>query len=73
MPILAEATLASAPDRCSMLDAELSDWLDMARVHIAPEATGAVTRVVGLRFDVEGLQLPVGSGVRVRSDGREQS
>ena len=43
----------------------------MARVHIAPEATGAVARVIGLRFDVEGLQLPVGSGVRVRSDGRE--
>ena len=30
-----------------------------------------MTRVVGLRFDVEGLQLPVGSGVRVRNAGHE--
>jgi flagellum-specific ATP synthase len=73
MPILAEAILASAPELETMspLDADLADWLDTARVHVAPEATGAVTRVVGLRFDVEGLQLPVGSGVRVRNAGHE--
>ncbi|MGH9133243.1 MAG: FliI/YscN family ATPase [Ilumatobacteraceae bacterium] len=69
MPILAEAK--SLPDREPVFDARLATWLDTARAHLAPEVTGAVTRVVGLRFDVEGLHLPVGAGVRVRDAGRE--
>lgn len=35
---------------------------------VQPEQLGAISRVVGLRFDVEGLVLPVGATVRV-TDG----
>ena len=32
---------------------------------VAPVISGQVSRVVGLRFDVAGLDLPVGATVRV--------
>jgi flagellum-specific ATP synthase len=39
--------------------------LDLARPAVRPAVTGSVARVVGLRFDVAGLDLPMGAGVRV--------
>jgi hypothetical protein len=42
--------------------------LDSARLAAAPRVTGRVERVIGLRFDVAGLDLPLGGGVRVLGD-----
>ncbi|WP_420453847.1 FliI/YscN family ATPase [Ilumatobacter sp.] len=36
-----------------------------ARAAVAPEVTGSISRIVGLGFDVAGLDLPIGSGVSV--------
>jgi flagellum-specific ATP synthase len=47
------------------LAASLSSRLDLARTSLGPRVTGAVTRVLGLRFDVAGLDLPMGAAVRV--------
>lgn len=43
----------------------LSARVERARPELRPQVTGAVTRVVGLRFDVAGLDLPMGAAVRV--------
>ena len=47
---------------------EFTGVLDRARVAGAPLLTGSISRVLGLRFDVEGLDLPIGATVRV-ADG----
>lgn len=49
----------------TVLDERLAAALDLMRPALRPQVTGAVTRVVGLRFDVAGLDLPMGAAVRV--------
>ena len=46
-----------------------TDIVAAAASAVRPERTGQISRVLGLRFDVEGLDLPVGATVRV-SDGQ---
>lgn len=48
-----------------VLDVRLAANLERIRPVLGPAVTGAVTRVVGLRFDVAGLDLPMGAAVRV--------
>jgi flagellum-specific ATP synthase len=38
---------------------------ESARMAAAPQVSGTVTRIVGLRFDVAGLDLPLGANVEV--------
>lgn len=47
----------------------LAQHLDRVRPVLAPEVSGGVTRVVGLRFDVAGLDLPMGAAVDVVDAG----
>ena len=47
------------------LSSSLASRLDLVRPNLRPRVTGAVTRVLGLRFDVAGLDLPMGAAVRV--------
>ena len=37
----------------------------VARACVQPARSGAISRVVGLRFDVDGLDLPIGATVKV--------
>jgi flagellum-specific ATP synthase len=39
-----------------------------ARAALAPARSGAISRVLGLRFDVDGLELPIGATVQVIDD-----
>jgi flagellum-specific ATP synthase len=50
------------------LDPSLAEHLERARQMAQPLRSGAIKRVLGLRFDVDGLDLPVGATVRV-NDG----
>lgn len=45
--------------------------LDVARTATAPRITGTISRIVGLGFDVTGLDLPIGSGVEVIVDDNQ--
>ena len=47
------------------LAGSLAARFDLVRPNIGPRVTGTVTRVLGLRFDVAGLDLPMGAAVRV--------
>lgn len=47
------------------LPAALAARLEMARACVQPARSGAISRVVGLRFDVDGLDLPIGATVKV--------
>jgi flagellum-specific ATP synthase len=47
------------------LAARLAARLETARVCIRPARSGAISRVVGLRFDVDGLALPIGATVKI--------
>ncbi|MGD9705402.1 MAG: FliI/YscN family ATPase [Acidimicrobiia bacterium] len=47
------------------LAASLTARLELVRPSLRPAVTGAVIRVLGLRFDVAGLDLPMGAAVRV--------
>ncbi len=49
----------------AVLDPTFRHRLDVARPSLAPLRSGTVNRVLGLRFDVEGLDVPVGAAVRV--------
>ena len=51
-------------------DHSLLARFDDVRPALAPRRTGAIRRIVGLRFDVAGLDLPRGSGVELL-DGPE--
>jgi flagellum-specific ATP synthase len=44
---------------------EFTDILQTVRSAAVPQRTGAISKVLGLRFDVEGLDLPIGATVRV--------
>ena len=57
------------PPRHGILDERLQSRFDAVTAVVAPEVTGRVDRVVGLRFDVAGLDLPLGAGVRVVGPG----
>lgn len=48
----------------------LAGHLDAVLPSLAPRRTGVIRRIVGLRFDVAGLDLPLGSGVELL-DGPE--
>jgi flagellum-specific ATP synthase len=52
-------------ERVSDLPDALSRRLDVARDCVRPLRSGAISRVVGLRFDVDGLDLPIGATVRL--------
>jgi flagellum-specific ATP synthase len=56
---------AIAHKRSTQLDRPFEQSLDSVRAGAAPHATGAVCRVIGLRFDVAGLDLPMGATVRL--------
>jgi flagellum-specific ATP synthase len=56
------------PTALAELNSDLAARLTAARDSIRPVRSGAISRVLGLRFDVEGLDLPIGAGVRI-SDG----
>jgi flagellum-specific ATP synthase len=43
----------------------LRERVDAMRPTLGPHVTGCVRRIVGLRFDVAGLDLPMGAGVSV--------
>ncbi|MCU1361976.1 MAG: ATPase, FliI/YscN family [Ilumatobacteraceae bacterium] len=47
------------------LPASLAARLDVARGCVRPARSGAISRVIGLRFDVDGLDLPIGATVKV--------
>jgi flagellum-specific ATP synthase len=47
------------------LPVALAARLAVARTCVRPARSGAISRVVGLRFDVDGLALPIGATVRV--------
>lgn len=49
----------------SGLDPHFAPRLEAARSCVQPMRLGTINRVIGLRFDVEGLDLPVGASVRV--------
>jgi len=53
-----------------LLDHSLLAQFDDVRPALAPRRTGVIRRIVGLRFDVAGLDLPLGSGVELL-DGSE--
>ena len=60
-------------DSLSGLPTLLADRLDGARTCVQPARSGAISRVVGLRFDVDGLDLPIGATVRVVDQSVELS
>ncbi len=48
-----------------VLDERLQTRLDAGRRAVGPVASGTVQRIVGLRFDVAGLDLPLGAAVEL--------
>lgn len=58
------ATEPTAGDIGIAVDAN-RERVDSLRAAVRPLATGSVRRIVGLRFDVAGLDLPMGAGVTV--------
>lgn len=53
------------PHALAELNSDLAVRLDAARRCAQPVKSGAISRVVGLRFDVDGLDLPIGATVKV--------
>lgn len=57
------------PNALAELDTDLpvalAARLETARACVRPARSGAISRVVGLRFDVDGLDLPIGATVKV--------
>ena len=51
------------------LNSDLAVRLDTARSCVRPVRSGAISRVIGLRFDVEGLDLPIGATVHLAEPG----
>ncbi len=52
---------------------EFTGIVDTARAAAQPLRTGSISKVLGLRFDVEGLDLPIGATVRVVDGGLDLS
>ena len=61
------------PADSTVSDARLRTRLDAATTAVAPAVTGVVQRVIGLRFDVAGLDLPLGAGVEVLAHGSHRA
>jgi flagellum-specific ATP synthase len=59
-----------APDNRDARHRRFATRRAVCRVAARPEVTGAVSRVIGLRFDVAGIDLPVGATVRVEDPAR---
>lgn len=59
------------PIATDALNDNLARRLDAAREALQPARSGEICRVLGLRFDVAGLDLPIGAMVRVGEGGRE--
>ena len=57
------------PNILADLDSGLLAQLEIARICARPARSGAISRVVGLRFDVDGLDLPIGATVEVEDRG----
>lgn len=53
------------PTALAALNPQLTAHLETARGLVIPARLGAISRVIGLRFDVDGLDLPIGATVRV--------
>lgn len=62
--------LTAAGTAPAVTDERLLTRLHAAGAAVAPAVTGVVQRVVGLRFDVAGLDLPLGAGVEVLGHDR---
>jgi flagellum-specific ATP synthase len=54
----------------TLLEDPFAGYFDAVQPALAPRRTGVIRRIVGLRFDVAGLDLPLGSGVELL-DGPE--
>jgi flagellum-specific ATP synthase len=65
MPPLTIAPLPDAAAEPSVSLASTRERLDMLRTAVRPQVSGSVRRIVGLRFDVAGLDLPMGASVTV--------
>ena len=61
------------PAALADLDSEFAARFHTARLAARPVASGAISKVIGLRFDVEGLDLPIGATVRLAEPGLELS
>ena len=61
------------PAALADLDSEFAARFQTARLAARPVASGAISKVIGLRFDVEGLDLPIGATVRLAEPGLELS
>ncbi|MEK7423661.1 MAG: FliI/YscN family ATPase [Actinomycetota bacterium] len=57
------------PTALAALNPQLTAHLETARGLVIPVRSGAISRVIGLRFDVDGLDLPIGATVRVVDGG----
>ncbi|MEZ5223210.1 MAG: FliI/YscN family ATPase [Ilumatobacteraceae bacterium] len=52
---------------------DLARRLEQARACVRPVRSGSISKVLGLRFDVEGLDLPIGASVRLAESGLDLS
>ncbi len=61
------------PTAFADLNSEFAARFQTARTALRPVPSGAISRVIGLRFDVEGLDLPIGATVRLAEPGLDLS
>jgi flagellum-specific ATP synthase len=61
------------PTAFADLNSDLAARFQTARTALRPVPSGAISKVIGLRFDVEGLDLPIGATVRLAEPGLELS
>jgi flagellum-specific ATP synthase len=61
------------PTAFADLNSDLAARFQTARTALRPVPSGAISKVIGLRFDVEGLDLPIGATVRLAEPGIELS
>ena len=61
------------PTAFADLNSDLAARFQTARTALRPVPSGAISKVIGLRFDVEGLDLPIGATVRLAEPGMELS
>ena len=61
------------PTAFADLNSEFAARFQTARTALRPVPSGASSRVIGLRFDVEGLDLPIGATVRLAEPGLDLS
>jgi flagellum-specific ATP synthase len=56
---------AVAEPSTQRFNAHFEEWFARCRAAASPVLTGSISRVIGLRFDVVGLDLPIGATVEV--------